>query len=170
MEVISGKLIVSLHFSNSQCELILSNKFAILWNDVDWTWRYISLPWRSWSLNIQHKIACYVLFSWNSLHSSNCSPQKSGVWINPHFVKKSIANILWNYLLCLVFTKGLWQFCVLHLQLDLPRIAAIYSWCSLLNCSSILQPSLRKYLTNVILWVGLLGHCLFVFFNNERFH
>jgi len=154
MEVISGQLIVSLHVSHSQCELISSNKFAILWNGDDWTWRYMSLPLSSWSLNIQHKTACYMLFSWNSLYSSNWFPQNHG-FESIRILSKNPSQIFYKTtFLRLVFTRWLWQCCVLHLQLDLPSIAATYSWCSLLNCSSIMQPSLQKYLTKFISWVS----------------
>ena len=137
MEVISDQLIVSLHVSNSQCELILSNKFSILWNGDDWTWRYISSPLRSWSFNIQHKIACCELFSWNSLHSSHCFPQWRRIWINPHFVKKSFANVLWNYFFASSFPK-----------VTVAMLRFAFATWSAKNCSNILviQPvELKQY-------------------------
>jgi len=137
MELVSGQLIVSLHVSHSQCELISSNKFAILWNGDDWTWRYISSPLSSWSLNIQYKTARSMLFSWNSLYSSHWFPQKSRIWINPHFVKKSIANALWNYF----FVSSLHKVPVAMLRF------AFATW-SAKNCSNMLvmQPvELQQY-------------------------
>ena len=105
MEVVSGRLIVSLHVSHSQCKLVLSNKFAIL----------------CLKLHVTCHFPVTVCIQVTALH-------KSHGFESIRILLKNPSEIFYETIsLCLVFTKGLWQCCVLHLQLDLPRIAAIYS-------------------------------------------